>query len=194
MKMGYRLATELFPNNALNNGITMANIFECANLCDKYLYCTTFSYNDATHKCRFVVGMNTASNATVLTVSDKCVLHFVHSFALFRPTVDPTHMKLCEVCLRVNGNAFIISQISGFQIGSFYLFILQKYKMQFNMIATKKMIFNSNTYFTEITTNFYLKLLSIFFISTPTNLPYFLDYNTPPVLYTKHRFFSNYKF
>jgi hypothetical protein len=114
MKKGYKLATELFPNNALNNGVTLGHRLLCAVLCDKYLYCTTFSYNDVTHECRFVVGMNTASNATVLTVSDKCVLHFVYCFILFRPTPGSTHTKLCEVRLRVNGNAFIISQISGF--------------------------------------------------------------------------------
>ena len=68
MMKGHKLATELFPNNALNNGTTMANVFDCAHLCDKYLYCTTFSYNEATNECRFVVGMNSTSNATALVV------------------------------------------------------------------------------------------------------------------------------
>ena len=68
MKMGYKLATELFPNNALNNGVTLGHSLECAVLCVKYLYCTTFSHNDATNECRFVVGMNASSNATALTV------------------------------------------------------------------------------------------------------------------------------
>jgi hypothetical protein len=68
MKMGYKLATDLFPNNALYNGVILGHSVECALLCEKYLYCTTFSYNDATHECRFVVGMNATSNATVLTV------------------------------------------------------------------------------------------------------------------------------
>jgi hypothetical protein len=94
MKKGYKLATELFPNNALNNGTTMGNIIECGELCVKYLYCTTFSYNHATHECRFVVGMNAASNATALTVPDKCVLHFVYYFTLFRPPAGSIHMKL----------------------------------------------------------------------------------------------------
>jgi hypothetical protein len=71
LKLGYKVATELFPNNALNNGTTMGHIIECAQLCVKYLYCTTFSYNRATNVCRFLVGMNAASNASALTVYQK---------------------------------------------------------------------------------------------------------------------------
>jgi hypothetical protein len=67
MLKGQKLATQLFPNNALNNGQTKS-IFHCANLCDKYLYCTTFSYNKATNECRIVVGMNATGNATALVV------------------------------------------------------------------------------------------------------------------------------
>jgi hypothetical protein len=76
LKIGYKLATELFPNNALNNGTTMGNIIECAELCAKYLYCSTFSYNRATNECRFVVGMNATSNAMALTVYQQmCIAH-----------------------------------------------------------------------------------------------------------------------
>ncbi len=68
MKRGQKLATELFPYNVLNNGTTMASMIECARLCNRYLYCTTFSYNDATKECRFVVGMNSTSDPGALTV------------------------------------------------------------------------------------------------------------------------------
>ena len=66
--IGHKLATELFPNNALNNGTTVGSIFRCAQLCDKYMYCTTFSYNEATNECRFVVGMNATSVPAALEV------------------------------------------------------------------------------------------------------------------------------
>ena len=68
MLKGQKLATELFPNNALNNGQIMGNIFRCADLCDTYMYCTTFSYNKPTNECRFVVGMNSTSDPAVLAV------------------------------------------------------------------------------------------------------------------------------
>ena len=68
IKIGHKLATELFPNNALNNGTTMGHVMQCANLCNKYLYCTTFSYNKATNECRFVVGMNSTSDPAALEV------------------------------------------------------------------------------------------------------------------------------
>jgi hypothetical protein len=97
MKMDHKLKTELFPNNTPYNNVTLGHSLECAVLCHKYLYCTTFSYNDATNECRFVVGMNTTSNATVLMVYQQMCIALCLLFILFRPTPDPTHMKLCEV-------------------------------------------------------------------------------------------------
>jgi hypothetical protein len=67
IKIGHKLQTELFPNNSLNE-TTVASVVGCAQLCNTYLYCTTFSYNEATHGCRFVVGMNVASNSSALVV------------------------------------------------------------------------------------------------------------------------------
>ena len=87
MKKGYKLATELFPNNALNNGVTLRHILECAALCDKYLYCTTFSYNDATNVCRFVVAMNSTSNAMVLTVYQQMCIALCLLFCTFQAAI-----------------------------------------------------------------------------------------------------------
>ena len=87
MKKGYKLATELFPNNALYNGVTLGNSLECAALCDKYLYCTMFSYNDATNECRFVVGMNVASNATALTVYQQMCIALCLLFCTFQAAI-----------------------------------------------------------------------------------------------------------
>ena len=79
IKREHKLATELFPNNALNNGIIMVNAIDCAKLCKKYLYCTTFSYNDVTTECRFVVGMNSTSHPAALAVQ-KMLKQFIHVF------------------------------------------------------------------------------------------------------------------
>jgi hypothetical protein len=83
MKRGQKLATESFPNNALNNGTTMASMIECAHLCNKYLYCTTFSYNDGTKECRFVVGMNSTSHPAALAVQ-KMLKQFIHVFVILQ--------------------------------------------------------------------------------------------------------------
>jgi hypothetical protein len=91
--IGYKLVTELFPNNAVNsNGTILGQIINCAQLCAKYLYCTTFSYNRATNECRFVVAMNATSNATALMVESLAVL-YIYNF-IFRPTADSTRTKL----------------------------------------------------------------------------------------------------
>ena len=84
MKKGYKLATELFPNNAPNNGVTLRHSLECAALCDKYLYCTTFSYNDATNECRFILGMSATSNAMVLTVYQQMCIALCLLFCTFQ--------------------------------------------------------------------------------------------------------------
>jgi hypothetical protein len=78
--IGQRLATELFPNNALNNGITMGNIIDCAHLCVSYLYCSTFSYNQITKECRFLVGMNATGNAAALIVGQIVILLLISLF------------------------------------------------------------------------------------------------------------------
>ena len=82
MKRGQKLATELFPYNVVNNGTTMAiSVINCALSCNKYLYCTTFSYNDATTECRFVVGMNSTSDPAALAVKK---MQFIHVFIILQ--------------------------------------------------------------------------------------------------------------
>src|SRR6476469_4328062 len=82
MKRGQKLATELFPLNVVNNGTTMAtSIINCALSCNKYLHCTTFSYNDGTKECRFVVGMDSTSDPAALAVQ-KMLKQFIHVFVI----------------------------------------------------------------------------------------------------------------
>jgi hypothetical protein len=83
MLKGQKLATELFPSYALNSGTTVVNIIDCAELCVKYLYCTTFSYNRATNVCRFVVGMNSTSDPLALAVH-KMLKQFIHVFVILQ--------------------------------------------------------------------------------------------------------------
>ena len=82
MLKGQKLATQLFPNHVLNNETTTGNVFECAHLCDKYLYCTTFSYNEATHECRFVVGMTSTSDPAALAVTSMLTIFMFSFFTL----------------------------------------------------------------------------------------------------------------
>ena len=196
MKMGYKLATESFPNNALNNGVTLGNSLECAQLCQKYLYCTTFSYNDATNECRFVLGMNASSNATALTVYQQMCIALYLLFYTFQADSGFNTYEIVWSSFKSKWNAFIIFQISGFQLGTFYLFILQKYKCNSTWLQPKTIIVNVDTYFTDISTTLILHcstsilLLSIFYISTnifTSKQPYF-TLNIP--LFYKYRVFK----
>jgi hypothetical protein len=72
----------------------LGQVIDCAHLCAKYLYCTTFSYNRATNECRFVVAMNVNSNATALMVESRCFILLL--IFLFRLIASSTRTKLCH--------------------------------------------------------------------------------------------------
>jgi hypothetical protein len=62
-------STSMYPMNMLNStGVTLAYIIDCAQLCLRYLYCSSFSYNKNTQECRFVVAVTATNNYTLLTV------------------------------------------------------------------------------------------------------------------------------
>ena len=63
-------AVENLPQNIVGNGtFTVASAIKCAKLCEQYLYCQSFSYNEFTMECRFVVCMVAAQNASALSVT-----------------------------------------------------------------------------------------------------------------------------
>ncbi len=96
VKIGFKLATELFPYNVSNNGTIIGHIIDCARLCNKYLYCTTFSYNDATTECRFVVGMNATSDPAALVVQ-KMRQQFIHVFITLQVDSDFNTYDIVEL-------------------------------------------------------------------------------------------------
>jgi hypothetical protein len=96
-KSSHRLATELYPYNAINNGTQTSSTLQCAQLCYSYLYCTIFSYNRVTMECRVLVGISATGNTTTLVVCDVCA-NIIYLYNYFRARMIPIRMKLSFRC------------------------------------------------------------------------------------------------